>query len=158
MPASSSSTSTTPQPDRSMNAVFSYLRPVKALLLSLVLLLSPAPLRAQYSVSLTGIDYFSTSGEIPVAAAGGQAQVEFGFYSGGPSSSVLRSTVLQAVEDGGCSELVTDVAVQYSFGTYEGVMTFALAVNNEGYREIAVTASSGSVTITQAAQGSAVYT
>lgn len=141
-----------------MNAVFSYLRPVRALLLSLVLLLSSAPLRAQYTVSLTGIDYFSTSGELPVAAAGGQAQVEFGFYSGGPLASVLRSTVLQAVEDGDCGDIITDVDVQYTYGTYEGILTFTLAVNHEGYREIAVTASSGSVTLTQAVQGSAVYT
>lgn len=141
-----------------MNAVFPYLRLVKALLLSLVLLLFAAPLRAQYTVSLTGIDYFSTSGEIPVSPAGGQAEIEFGFYSGGPSASVLWSTVLQAVEDGGCSEIISDVAVQYTYGTYEGVLTFTLAVNNEGYREIAVTAVSGSVTITQAVQGSAVYT
>ncbi len=141
-----------------MNAVFSYLRPVKALSLSLVLLLFAAPSRAQYTVSLTGIDYFSTSGEIPVAAAGGQAQVEFGFYSGGPTASVLRSTVLQAVEQADCGHIITDVAVQYTYGTYEGVLTYTLAVNNEGYREIAVTAASGSVTITQAVQGTAVYT
>ena len=141
-----------------MNAPISYSNLFRSLLLSLVLLLSSAPLRAQYTVSLTGIDYFSTSGELPVAAAGGQAQVEFGFYSGGPAASVLRTTVLQAVEAADCNDIITDVAVQYTYGTYEGILTLTLAANNEGYREIAVSASSGSVTLTQPVQASAVYT
>ena len=124
----------------------------------LLLLLSPAPLRAQYVLDLSSIDYFTTSGDIPVSPAGGQAQVEFGFYNGGPQANILRSNVLQAVEDADCSDIITDVTVQYTYGTYEGVLTFTLAVNNEGHREIEIDASTGSVTLTQDVQASAVYT
>ena len=145
-----------------MNAALSYHRyhrSVKALTLALVvLLLSALPLRAQYAVSLTGIDYLSTTGTVPVAAAGQDVEIEFGFYSGGPSASSLRTIVLQAVDDADCSDIITDVAVTYTYGTYEGYLTLTVAANNEGYREVVVSASSGSVTLSQPVRASAVYT
>jgi RHS repeat-associated protein len=129
----------------------------KAVALAFSLLLGAVPLHAQYEVQ-TSIDYFSTSGEIPVVPAGEDVEIEFGFYNGGPSASTLRALVLQAVENAGCSDVITEIAVTYTYGNYEGKLTLTVAANTEGYREIDVTASSGSVTLTQDVQGSAVYT
>ena len=126
--------------------------------LALVLLLSAAPIRAQYVLDLGSIDYFTSSGDIPVAPTGGQAEIEFGFYNGGPAASVLRSTVLQAVEDADCSHIITDAAVTYTYGNYGGKITLTIEPNMEEYREVEVDASTGSVTLTQDVRGSAVYT
>ncbi|MGX8707168.1 MAG: hypothetical protein ACSW72_00275, partial [Bacteroidales bacterium] len=134
------------------------LRKPRTWALALVLLLSATPLRAQYVLDLSSIDYFTTSGDIPVSPAGGQAQVEFGFYSGGPAASVLRSTVLQAVEDADCGHIITDASVTYTYGNYEGKLTLTVAANMEEYREVEIDASTGSVTLTQDVQASAVYT
>ena len=90
------------------------LRIVRPGVLALALLLSAAPLRAQYEVDLSFIDYFNTSGEVPVASSGGDVEIEFGFYSSGPPIDALRSLVAQAIEAADCNEIFPVVAVIYT--------------------------------------------
>ena len=92
-----------------------------------------------------------------MASSGGDVEIEFGFYSSGPPIDALRSLVAQAIEAADCNEIFPVVAVIYTYGTYEGKITFTVAANLEEYREIDISASTGSVTLAQPVQASAVY-